>query len=231
MGEERQGVGEEGGGEESGEGEYGRPGFAVACFRGSVLRTRCAALSPADARKRGVVTNFLHIPFPEVPTPEETKRNTLSSWQAVEPTLLSGLHPEILALSIPTMFFSVPMDEVDPDWIDCFDGKGSVHEQIIGYGREALRMFPAFFFKLDSRSPKDWGIVRYTSENLHELPGHIFSSERMLDDLVVQSYHRDRIELCFRKSVVSIFCHDACDGGFGCCDCWNRYSLKSSRIS
>ncbi len=144
----------------------------------------------------------LSLPALVPPTDEEVKQWTLRNWQAVQPTLLSGLHPEILRLSIPTMFFSIPIAEVQPDWLDCFDGKDNPHvfRRIVEYGHEALKEFPdGVFFKLDSRSSKDWGIVRYTAENIEELPGHIFGSERMLDDLAVQRHHRDAIVLCFRQ--------------------------------
>ena len=142
-------------------------------------------------------------PF-RLPTDEEVKEWTLPSWEAVQPTLLSGLHPALLRLTIPTMFFSIPMTEVNPLWLECFDGKDNpqAFRRIVECGREALSQFPeGVFFKLDSRSPKDWGIVRYTAENIDELPGHFFSSERMLDDLVVQRHHRDAIVLCFRQWV------------------------------
>lgn len=62
------------------------------------------------------------------------------------------------------------------------------------------RRFPeGFFFKLDSRSPKDCGILHFTTDNLDELPSYVFSSERMLDDLCAHRLHRDSFVLCFRK--------------------------------
>ena len=138
-----------------------------------------------------------------LPTPEEVKRNTLSSWKAVEPVLLSRLHPEILRLTIPTKFVSVPTDEISQHWLPAFDtaeaGKLGA-ERLLAEAKAALNDFPGgFFFKLDSRSPKDTEIPRYTADKVHDLPGAVFNSERMLDDLCAQRYHRDNFVLCFRE--------------------------------
>jgi hypothetical protein len=145
-----------------------------------------------------------NIPMYRVPTDEEMKANTLPGWNAVKPTLLSALHPEIRRLSIPTIFFSIPVSEVNTDWLDCYDGKNcpAVARKIVECGRAALKYYPeGVFFKLDSRSPKDWGITKYTDANIEQLPRDIFSSERMLDDMCVQRHHRDEIVLCFRQWV------------------------------
>jgi hypothetical protein len=140
-----------------------------------------------------------------LPTDEEVKRNTLASWEAVEPVLLSRLHPEILRLSMPTRFVTVPTRQITEWWLPGFDGQNAPQKaaaQLLAGGRAALADYPGgFFFKLDGRSPKDCGIVRYTADNLHELPPHFFCSERMLDDLVAQRFHRDGFVLCFRKWV------------------------------
>jgi hypothetical protein len=143
------------------------------------------------------------LPELKIPTDKEVRANTLRSWQAVEPVLLSGLHSAILELSMPTIFCHITKQEIVDSWISGFDGKietpGSKLKQLAS---AALEVFPdGFFFKMDGRSPKDTDIIKYTNQNIHELPVRFFSSERMLDDLCVQTRHRDNFFMCFRKWV------------------------------
>ncbi|WP_020474164.1 ATP-grasp domain-containing protein [Zavarzinella formosa] len=144
------------------------------------------------------------LPPIQAPTDEEVKQWTTAKWKAQESALLSGLHPAIMAITIPTMFFAIPMQEVKEKWLPVFDGKndGEACTRQVECGRRALAEFPdGVFFKLDSRSPKDSDIGKYTAENLDQLPNAFFGSERVFDDICLQRHHRDRIVLCFRKWV------------------------------
>ena len=138
-----------------------------------------------------------------MPTEDEVKQNSLASWKAVEPVLLSKLHPAILRMTMLTRFVAIPTTEIIAHWLPAFDNAPAGTEAIkrlLDEGRAALADFPGgFFFKLDSRSPKDTEIPRWTAENLHELPMAVFNSERMLDDLAGQRFHRDTFVLCFRQ--------------------------------
>lgn len=151
-----------------------------------------------------MTTDFKFPPM-RIPTDDEVKKATKPAWEAVKPTLLSRLHPFIQRLSIPTFFCYLPVSDYKESLIGAFDGKVKdfrLYDTLKEFSLQALRQWPeGFFFKLDSRSPKDVGIVRFTEKNHMDLAGVVFSSERILDDLVVQSHHRESFVLCFRQWV------------------------------
>jgi hypothetical protein len=141
---------------------------------------------------------------PKMPTDEEMKERTLSRWKMVEPVLLSNLGPDILKLSMPTVFFKIPTKEISDEWLIAWDGKEmeGPAKRLTECLTWAINHFDGeVFFKLDGRSPKDWGIVKFTKDNIDEIVTNFFASERMLDDVIVQRHHRKHFMLCFRKWV------------------------------
>lgn len=144
---------------------------------------------------------LIKILTPILPTDGELKVSTAAEWAIQKDVLLSRLPIKLLEYSIPTFFFEV-FDL--KRWIAGFDSKKDTyaHESLIEGGNAALEKFPqGFFFKTDNRSPKDSGIIKFTHQNLHELPSVYFSSMRMLEDMVVARVQRESIILCYRQWV------------------------------
>ncbi len=143
--------------------------------------------------------------FFKMPSDEEIKEHTFGKYKAVEPVLLSRLHPAILKLSIATKFVSISTQEIISQWLPAFDNAKegeSAKQRLLDEANKTFADYPdGFFFKLDSRSPKDTEIPKWTKENVHDLPMAFFSSMRMVDDLCDHRFHRDAFVLCFRQWV------------------------------
>ncbi len=124
------------------------------------------------------------IPDLMMPTDAELRVSALNWFERIGPTLIDRWPKELAALSMPTKFVPVPVN----DFIDLYDTTVSVPSQpIIDLANEidALMGWERHFIRLNSRSPKDgcWPSEVPITMSGKEAVSFLRCSERALDDL------------------------------------------------
>jgi len=130
------------------------------------------------------------IPEPKMPTPEEHRAVSLKWLASIQPTLIDQWPKEVLALSMPTAFISVP-DGLLEEFYGLHDGNqpGPIMNEVADR-LDAKMGWDRKFIRLNSRSPKDWlwPFEAPITMSGKEALSFMASSERVLDDLLEFKY-------------------------------------------
>lgn len=136
-----------------------------------------------------------------MPTDDEMRETSRIWTEVVSPCFIDHWPEDLLALSAPTQFLTLPQD-----CCPLFDesqerGSFARFAKPIADEIDAMTGFDRKFFRLNSRSPKDapWPLELPVSCSGKEMLSVMACSERMLDDLVFFSHAAIPPKLCLRE--------------------------------